>query len=506
MDDIVRQVREARVYDVARRTPLDHAPLLSDRLGVDLLLKREDLQPIFSFKIRGAYNKLAHMPSEKLRNGVVCASAGNHAQGVAVAARQRGTRASIVMPDTTPTIKIDAVRALGGDVVIEGEGFDDAYAHARALAEERNQPFIHPFDDPLVIAGQGTVGMEILDEHPDDIDAIFVPVGGGGLAAGVAAYVKALRPGTRIIGVEPQDSPSMQAALDAGRPVTLKRVGIFADGVAVRTVGDLTYALCAQHLDEIVHVNTDEMCAAIKDIFNETRTVAEAAGAIAVAGAKKYAETREVAGQRFVAIMSGANMNFDRLIHVTERANIGEHTEALIAVEIAEEPGSFLKFCRAIGKRPVTEFNYRYSGPGRARIFVGIGLGGGEREKDAILESLTGSGYPTLDLTDNEMAKLHVRHMVGGYSTHPENERILRFIFPERPGALADFLLAIGDQWNISLFHYRNHGSDYGRVLCGVQVPPAESGEFRSHLDDLGYRYHDESDNPACRMFFGVGE
>ena len=501
--EFVARVKAARVYDVARRTPLESAPRLSARYASNILLKREDLQPVFSFKLRGAYNKLAQMTADELRNGVVCASAGNHAQGVALAARELGTRATVVMPNTTPAIKIDAVTALGGEVVIAGEGYDDAYRHAIALAEREQRPFIHPFDDELVIAGQGTVGREILSQHADPIETIFVPVGGGGLAAGIAAYVKATRPGTRVIGVEPQDSPSMQAALTAGQPVTLERVGTFADGVAVRTVGTRTLALCRQYLDGMIHVTTDEICAAIKDIFNDTRTVTEAAGAIAVAGLKRALEAEPGAGRTYVAICSGANMNFDRLLHVTERANIGEHTEALLAVEIDERPGSFLTFCGLLGKRAVTEFNYRYSDPQRARIFVGIALRDGLDERDQVVATLETHGYPTLDLTDNELAKLHVRHMVGGYATHIDHERILRFEFPERPGALADFLRAIGSVWNISLFHYRNHGSDYGRVLCGVQVPPADLDEFERHLRDLGYAYQDESDNPACRMVFG---
>lgn len=502
---VLAMIRAAQVYDVARKTPLEQAPVLSARLRNSVLLKREDLQPIFSFKLRGAYNKLVNLSPQQRANGVVCASAGNHAQGVALAARTLGTHATIVMPVTTPAIKVDAVVALGAEVVIAGTGYDDACAHALALAAERGAQFIHPFDDELVIAGQGTVGEELLEQHSAPVDVVFVPVGGGGLAAGVATYIKAVSPHTRVIGVEPVDSPSMQAALDAGAPVTLDHVGIFADGVAVRTVGDTTFALCQAHLDGMVHVTTDEICAAIKDIFNETRTVTEAAGAIAVAGLKRYVHGSQCEGENLVAVVSGANMNFDRLLHVAERANIGEHTEALLAVEIDERPGSFLRFCAALGPRPVTEFNYRYNDAEHARIFVGVALRGGEDESREIVRALTRSGHPCQDLSDNDLAKIHVRHMLGGYREDIAHERILRFEFPERPGALADFLRAIGSDWNISLFHYRNHGSDYGRVLCGVQVPAAELDDFHAHLGQLGYRYTDESANPACAMFFGPG-
>lgn len=499
---LINKIRRARVYDVATRSALSAAPVLSQRLGHTVLLKREDQQPIFSFKLRGAYNRLASFTAPALAGGVVCASAGNHAQGVALAARTLGTEATIVMPVTTPAIKVEAVRALGAKVVLHGDSYDEAGHHAMALARERELAFIHPFDDELVIAGQGTVGREIIEQCTTSPDLVFVPVGGGGLAAGVATYVKHVSPTTRVIGVEPADSPSMKAALSAGHPVTLERVGTFADGVAVRTVGARTFELCQRYLDSMVHVTTDEMCAAIKDIFNETRTVTEAAGAIAVAGMKRYLEDHALPHQTIVAIVSGANMNFDRLLHVTERANIGEHTEALIAVEIDERKGSFLRFCDALGSRPVSEFNYRYAGSTRAQIFVGVQLTRGEAEKNDILTALRQRGYPCLDLSDNDMAKNHVRHAVGGFRDDVPHERLLRFEFPERGGALAQFLKAIGQDWNISLFHYRNHGSDFGRVLCGVQVDHDALDEFHAHLDQLGYHYVDESDNPARRLFF----
>ena len=500
-DRYIESILTARVYDVADESPLEEAPELSRRLGNRVLLKREDMQPVFSFKLRGAYNKLALMPAGKLSNGVICASAGNHAQGVALAARRLGTRAVVVMPKTAPAIKVQAVRALGGEVVIHGEGYDEAFAHAKELAERQGSEFVHPFDDPDVIAGQGTIGMEIVRQHSGKIDAIFVPVGGGGLVAGIAAYIKYLLPDTKVIGVEPADSPSMSAALEAGRPVTLDRVGTFADGIAVRTIGRETFRLCSEHLDGMVLVNTDEICAAIKDIFSDTRSIAEPAGAAAIAGLKKYVESENLTGQTLIAIHSGANMNFDRLMHVAERANIGEHTEALFAVEIPEQAGSFLAFCEVIGKRVVTEFNYRYTDHADAHIFVGLRLEHGIAEKSEILASLRAQGYPVMDLSDNEMAKVHIRHMVGGYGSIIENERLFRFQFPERLGALTDFLRAVGNQWNISLFHYRNHGSDYGRVLAGVQVPLPDNDEFHAHLKDLGYTYWEETDNPAYRMF-----
>jgi len=500
--DYLKRILTARVYEVAEETPLDPAPNLSARLGHAVWLKREDLQQVFSFKLRGAYNRMARLPDDELQKGVICSSAGNHAQGVALSARRLGIQAFVVMPVTTPRIKVDAVRKLGGEVVLEGDTYDDAYAHARRLEAERGLTFIHPFDDPDVIAGQGTIAMEILRQHPGDIDAVFVPVGGGGLIAGIAAYIKALRDDIRIVGVEPEDSAGMSRSLAAGEPVTLERVGIFADGVAVRRVGDETFRLCRELVDEIVLVDTDEICAAIRDIFEDTRSIVEPAGALAVAGMKKYVEERApAAGREFVTVNCGANVNFDRLRHIAERAAVGEHREALLAVGIPERPGSFREFCAAIGRRNVTEFNYRYSDAEEAHIFVGLELTGGRAEQERLVADLRGRGYPVEDLTDNEMAKLHIRHMVGGRAGGLPDERLLRFEFPERPGALADFLDAVGPDWNISLFHYRNHGSDYGRILTGIQVPAADSEEFERHLTKLGYPHWDESGNPAYALF-----
>jgi threonine dehydratase len=502
-DDYLERIANASVYDVARETPLELAKNLSARLENRIWLKREDLQPVFSFKLRGAYNKIASLPDEVLRAGVLCSSAGNHAQGVALAAKRRGVRAVIVMPVTTPSIKVDAVRALGGEVVLHGDTYDDAYAHAITLQEQQGLTFIHPFDDPVVIAGQATIGVEIMQQQSGRVDAIFVPIGGGGLIAGIAVYVKSLYPGVRIVGVEPEDSAAMQASLAAGKPVRLDRVGIFADGVAVRQVGNETFRLCQEYVDEIITVDTDHVCAAIQDIFEETRSIVEPAGGLAIAGAKKYIADNDVSNQDLVAICCGANVNFDRLRHIAERAAIGEEKEMLIAVEIPEEPGSFRHFCEALGRRSVTEFNYRYSDSATAHIFVGVELRRGIAERRDILEHLRASGYPVEDLSDNEMAKLHVRHMVGGRSANVANERLYRFEFPERPGALLDFLNAIGTDWNISLFHYRNHGSDYGRVLAGIDVPERDTAELEAHLADLGYAHWEESDNPAYRIFLG---
>jgi len=499
--DYLQRSQNASVYDVAIKSPLDFAQNLSARLGNHIWLKREDLQPVFSFKLRGAYNKLASLPDSELAAGVICSSAGNHAQGVALAAQRRGVRAVIVMPVTTPSIKVDAVRALGGEVELYGDTYDDAYAHARKLESEHNYVFVHPFDDPDVIAGQGTIGLEILQQASEKIDAIFVPIGGGGLIAGIAACVKALQPEVRIIGVEPEDSAAMRMSIDAGEPVVLDHVGIFADGVAVRRVGDETFRLCQQYVDEIITVDTDQICAAIRDIFEDTRSIVEPAGGLSVAGAKKYIAEHQLEGQNFVTINCGANVNFDRLRHIAERAAVGEQTEMLLAVEIPEEPGSFRKFCELIGRRGITEFNYRYSDHKNAHIFVGIQLSGGGEERYALIAELEKAGYLLADLSDNEMAKLHVRHMVGGRSPGIANERLFRFEFPERPGALLDFLNAIGTDWNISLFHYRNHGSDYGRILAGIDVPEDETTELEAHLADLGYAHWEESDNPAYAMF-----
>jgi len=432
---------------------------------------------------------------------VICSSAGNHAQGVALSAQRFGVRAVVVMPAQTAAIKVRAVQALGAEVILHGGAYDDAYEHAVALAAKERLCFVHPFDDPAVIAGQGTIAMEILRQHRDPVDAIFVPVGGGGLASGIALYVKALYPQVQVIGVEAEESPSMQRALAAGRPVALDHVGIFADGVAVRRVGDETFRICRELLDGLVLVNTDEICAATQDIFEDTRSIMEPAGALAVAGLKRFAADRTAGGQTLVAVNSGANVNFDRLRHIAERAAVGEEREALFAVEIPEQPGSFLSFCQAIGRRSVTEFNYRYADRSRARIFVGLELRGGKAERREILAQLAAAGYPVIDMSDDEMAKLHVRHMVGGIAPGLADERLCRFEFPERPGALLDFLKAIGSRWNISLFHYRNHGSDFGRVLAGVQVPAAETGNFHHHLAELGYPWWDETSNPAYRMF-----
>jgi threonine dehydratase len=499
----IERILKARVYDVAIESPLEAAPRLSRRLGNRVLFKREDLQPVFSFKLRGAYNKIAHLSETVARRGVICASAGNHAQGVALAARRRGIPSVIVMPQTTPNIKVQAVLDLGGEVILHGDDFDHAYEQAVEVARDRGLTFIHPFDDPDVIAGQGTIGMEILRQHSGAIDAIFVPIGGGGLVAGIAAYVKSLYPQVRIVGVEPEDAASMHDSLLAGRRVTLDRVGIFADGVAVRRVGEETFRLAQKYVDEVVLVSTDEICAAIQDIFEDNRTIAEPAGALAVAGLKKYVARESCTDRSFVTLNCGANINFDRLRHVAERADLGAGREALLAVEIPEAPGSFLRFCQLLGRRGVTEFNYRYADTQSARIFVGIAIHEGRREKEALLGQVADAGYRVFDMSDDEMAKLHVRYMVGGHAQGLEHERLFRFEFPERPGALLRFLQAIGSSWNISLFHYRNHGSDYGRVLAGVQVPPADAGEFEQHLRELQYAYTEETGNPAYRLFLG---
>ncbi|MCH7636333.1 MAG: threonine ammonia-lyase, biosynthetic [Proteobacteria bacterium] len=501
MDDFVTQVDNARVYDVAIESPLELAPNLSARLNNRIFLKREDLQPIFSFKLRGAYNKLAALSDDEVSKGVICSSAGNHAQGVALAANRRGARAVIVMPVTTPSIKVDAVRALGGEVQLHGDNYDEAFAHASKLMQEQGLVFIHPFDDPDVIAGQGTIGAEILRQAEHDIDAIFVPIGGGGLIAGIATYVKAKQPDVRIIGVEPEDSAAMRDSIAAGKLVTLEHVGIFADGVAVKRVGEETLRLCQQHVDEFITVDTDQICAAIRDIYEDTRSIVEPAGGLAVAGLKKYLGEHDAKDKTFVTINAGANVNFDRLRHIAERAAVGEQTEMLLAVEIPEEPGSFRHFCERLGRRGITEFNYRYCDTRNAHIFVGVQLQRGMAEREELIGTLRDAGYTVEDLSDNEMAKLHVRHMVGGRAASIANERLFRFEFPERPGALLDFLHAIGTDWNISLFHYRNHGSDYGRILAGIDVPESDTGKLEAHLAELGYAHWEESDNPAYAMF-----
>ena len=499
--DYLEKIADARVYDVAIKSPLENAKNLSARLGCQVLLKREDLQPVFSFKLRGAYNKLAQLDRTELDNGVICSSAGNHAQGVALAAQRLGVPATIVMPVTTPSIKVDAVDSLGGKVVLYGDAYDDAYAHAMELAEERDLVFVHPFDDPDVIAGQGTIGVEILEQATDPIDAVFVPIGGGGLMAGIATYLKQTDPSIRIVGVQAEDSSGMRDSIAAGAPVTLEHVGIFADGVAVRRVGDETFRLCQKYVDEIVTVDTDQICAGIQDIFEDTRSIVEPSGGLAVAGIKKYLQSNDSDGKRFVAINCGANVNFDRLRHIAERAAVGEQKEMLLAAEIPEQPGSFRHFCETVGRRGITEFNYRYNAAGSAHIFAGVQLSRGRAEREELIEKLASGGYPVVDLSDDEMTKLHVRHMVGGRSTGLANERLFRFEFPERPGALLDFLDAIGNAWNITLFHYRNHGSDYGRILAGIDVPASETDELEAHLTALGYPHWDESENPAYAMF-----
>lgn len=501
----VEEILRARVYDVAIESPLETAARLSERLDNRILLKREDAQQVFSFKLRGAYNKIYGLSEEARKRGVIAASAGNHAQGVALAGKRLGVPTTIVMPTTTPGIKVDTVRRLGGKAVLVGDSYDEANEHALQLANERGLSFIHPFDDPKVIAGQGTVGMEILRQHADPIEAVFVPVGGGGLVAGVAAYIKQIRPEIRVIGVEPEDAPTLHAALQAGRRVKLKRVGLFADGVAVRQIGSETFKVAREYVDEVVLVSTDQICAAIKDIYDDTRSVAEPAGALAVAGIKRYLADHPMSGRNLVAILSGANINFDRLRHVAERAEVGEQREALLAVQIPERPGSFLRFCKLLGRRSITEFNYRLADGEQAQVFCGVELRSGAGERDALIEHLGDKGYQVVDMTDNETAKLHIRYMVGGHAPNAVDERLYRFIFPERPGALLDFLSGLSRGWNISLFHYRNHGSAYGRVLVGIQLEKAQRKEFETYLEELGYNYTEETDNPAYRLFASGG-
>jgi len=501
--EYIERILRAQVYDVAIESPLESAVRLSRRLGNEVLLKREDLQTVFSFKLRGAGNKIAQLSDLEASRGVICASAGNHAQGVALAARRRGIPALIVMPLTTPQIKVQAVLDLGGEAVLHGDDYDAACEHALELARARQMLFVHPFDDADVIAGQGTIGMEIARQSGGNIDAVFVPVGGGGLIAGIAAYLKYVYPQVRIIGVNAQDSTAMRDSLVAGQRVALPRVGIFADGVAVRKVGEETFRLARELVDEMIVVDTDEICAGIQDIFEDTRCIVEPAGAMAVAALKKFVAREACSGRRLVAINCGANMNFDRLRHVAERAELGARREALLAVEIPERPGSFLQLCRTLGRRSVTEFNYRYQNTPGARIFLGFGTHGGPQEKGEVVDALRAAGYIVTDMTDNELAKLHVRYMVGGHPGSLSDERLLRFEFPERPGALLRFLEAVGARWNISLFHYRNHGSDAGRVLAGIQVPPDSREDFLRHLADLQYPWLDETDNPAYRLFLG---
>lgn len=496
-------IENAEVYDVAIKSPLDFAQILSARLSNSIYMKREDQQCVFSFKLRGAYNKIAKLPEKERARGVIAASAGNHAQGVALAANKFGIKATIVMPRTTPTIKVEAVTRLGGNAVLYGDTYDEAYQHSLILAKTDRLTYVHPYDDIDVIAGQGTIAVEILQQHPNKIDAIFIPIGGGGLIAGMATYIKHARPDIKIIGVEPQDAPTMHAALKAKNRVILEEVGIFADGVAVRQIGAKTFEIAKDMIDEVLLLSTDEMCAAIKDIYDETRTLVEPAGALALAGIKKYIKREKLTNNTLIAINCGANINFDRLRHVAERAELGERRECLFAVTIPEEPGSFLSFCRLLREKGVTEFNYRYSSTNEAHVFLGVKVEDADKEKDQLLEVMHEEGYSALDISDNEMAILHLRHMVGGHCPDLHDEIIYRFEFPERPGALLQFLETIGYEWNISLFHYRNHGAAYGRVLVGIQVPGTDRVRFDLFLQKLGYRYWEESSNPVYKLFLG---
>lgn len=503
-ESYIKRILDARVYDVARETPVDQAMLLSGRFNNRVYLKREDLQPVYSFKLRGAYNKMHRLSPAQRERGVIAASAGNHAQGLAMAAQRMGVSATIVMPRTTPSIKVDAVRSRGAHVVLHGDNFDEASIHAQKLVKDKNLTYVHPFDDPDVIAGQGTVGMEIVRQHQEPLDAVFIPVGGGGLLAGMAAYIRYVWPKTKIIGVEPEDAACLKAALEKGRRVTLPEVGLFADGCAVAQVGKETFRIIRETVDEVITASTDEMCAAIKDIFEDTRGIAEPAGALALAGLKKYVEREGVEGQQLLAVLSGANTNFDRLRYISERTEIGEKREAVVSVTIPEKPGAFRKFCSSLGRRNITEFNYRFSGSSDARVFVGMTVEPGGDDLASLLKQFADQGYECEDLTDNEMAKLHIRYMVGGLAPEGvDSERVYRVEFPERPGALLKFLSGLGQRWNISLFHYRNHGAAYGRILVGMQVGPKERSDVRACLDAIGYRYWDETDNAAYRLYLG---
>ena len=500
----IKRILNAQVYDVARETPLEPAPLLSARIDNQAFLKREDLQPVFSFKCRGAYNKMVHLDEAARSAGVVAASAGNHAQGVALAASKLGIKAKIVMPGTTPAIKVDAVRALGARVILHGDSFDEAALRAKTLVEEEGLTFIHPFDDPDVIAGQATVAVELVRQSHQPLDYVFVCCGGGGLLAGMATYLRYVWPKTRIIGVEPEDAACVKAALDQGKRVRLKEVGLFADGCAVAQTGKETLKLIRQSVDEVITVSTDEICAAVKDIFEDSRAIAEPAGALAVAGMKKYAAEHQVTGATMAATVSGANTNFDRLRYISERTEIGERREVVLSVTIPERPGAFKAFCSAIGRRNVTEFNYRYETAAEAKVFVGLTVMPGDSSLDALQAALREQGYGVLDLTDNETAKLHLRHMVGGrLSEDIEDEMVFRVEFPERPGSLLKFLNALGKDYSISLFHYRNHGAAYGRILVGMQVPQGKRTALRKALDNLGYRFWEETDNPAYLEYLG---
>jgi threonine dehydratase len=501
-EEILRRVLTVPVYDIADETPLEVAPLLSKRLQNKVWLKREDLQPVFSFKLRGAYNRMVHLTEEQKAAGVIAASAGNHAQGVALSASKMGIKATIVMPRTTPPIKVNAVKNLGGHVELHGDTYDEASRFAKQLAEQQRLTFIHPYDDVDVIAGQGTIALEMLRQHSKPFDVIFVAVGGGGLISGIASVIKQVSPKTRVIGVEPEDAACMTRALEAGERVVLDQVGIFADGVAVAQVGEIPFRIAQRCVDEMITVDTDEICAAIKDIFEDTRAIAEPAGAVALAGMKKFVEQYSVAGLEMAAIVSGANMNFDRLRHISERTELGEKREAIFAVTIKEEPGSFKQFCELLGgRRAITEFNYRFADAQKAVVFVGVRTEGGRAERQGILQSLKQAGYEAQDMSDNEMAKLHLRYMVGGHAQGIQNELLYRFEFPERPGALLQFLTQMSEEWNISLFHYRNHGAAYGRVLVGVQVPPEQSADFEHYLQNLGYPYVNEQENAGYQLF-----
>lgn len=498
--DYKHKIEHSQVYDVAKKTPLEFQPNLSARIHNRVLLKREDMQPVFSFKLRGAYNKMASLASDVLKRGVIAASAGNHAQGVALAAKKLKCRAIIVMPTTTPAIKVNAVRARGAEVVLFGDSYSDAYVKALELEKSEQLTFVHPYDDPEVIAGQGTIAMEILNAHPEPIEAIFCCVGGGGLLAGIAAYVKAVRPEIKVIGVEAKDAEAMTESLKQGKRVMLEQVGLFADGAAVKQVGEHTFALAQQFVDEMIVVDNDAICAAIKDVFEDTRSILEPAGALATAGIKEYAKRNGLRDKTLIGIASGANMNFDRLRFIAERAEVGEKREAVLAVTIPEQAGAFKAFCRLLGERNITEFNYRYSDPKFAHIFVGVAIAD-PTESAKLVSDLQAQGLPTLDLSDNEVAKLHLRHLVGGHAPQAKNEVVFRFEFPEKPGALMKFLDTMGHDWNISLFHYRNHGADFGRVLVGMQVPPNDMNAFGRFLDNLGYPYWDETHNPAYKLF-----
>ena len=499
-ESYVKRILNARIYDLVVETPVDEASQLSQRLGNRVLLKREDLQPVFSFKLRGAYNKMLSLSEEQLRKGVVAASAGNHAQGLAMAAKKMGVKATIVMPNTTPQIKVNAVRARGAKVVLQGDAYDEASDYAQKLVKEKGMTYVHPFDDPDVIAGQGTIAMEVLRQVSGDLDAVFIPVGGGGLCAGMAAYIKYVRPEIKVIAVEPDDAACLEAALEKGRRVRLKHVGIFADGTAVAQIGKETFRVLRETVDEVVTVSPDEISAAIKDIFDDTRSICEPSGALGVAGLKKYVARHGIEGQSLLAVDSGANINFDRLRYIAERTEIGERREAILAVTIPEKPGSFKAFCSALSKRSITEFNYRMGDPDKAHIFVGVQVTGDE-DREQLVADLVAKGYSLDDMTDNEMAKLHIRHMVGGRAPEAVDEVVYRFEFPERPGALMNFLNQLGGRWNISMFHYRNHGAAYGRVLAGMQVPPGEQRSVKGFLDELGYQWTEETDNPAYTFF-----